>query len=96
MTDPSSHHSGAERTDTIRVTVRCFSRIRDVLDSAEVTLELSPGATAGEVARRVVLMGNGRLDGLPFRIAVNQEFATEADALSDGDEVALIPPVQGG
>jgi len=80
----------------MRVTVRCFSRIRDVLGAAEVTMELSPAATAGEVARRVVEMGNGRLDGLPFRIAVNQEFATETDPLADGDEVALIPPVQGG
>lgn len=95
MTDATPHHP-VEPNDTIRVTIRCFSRIRDVLDAAEVTLDLPPGTAAGEAARQVIAMGAGRLDGLPFRIALNQEFAVETDLLADGDELALIPPVQGG
>lgn len=31
-----------------------------------------------------------------LRVAVNQEFRSGADAVADGDEVALIPPVAGG
>ena len=31
-----------------------------------------------------------------IRVAVNQRFATAADPVSPGDEVALFPPVTGG
>ena len=31
-----------------------------------------------------------------FKVAINQEFADDAQMLNEGDEVALIPPVSGG
>lgn len=31
-----------------------------------------------------------------MRIALNRDFVDEAAPLSEGDEIALIPPVQGG
>ena len=41
-------------------------------------------------------MAGGALDGIPFKIAVNRNYIAEAIILKDGDELALIPPVQGG
>jgi len=80
----------------VRIKVRCFSHLKDKLgrDSFELTLE--PPATVGHAAERIVAMAGEALTGLPFRVALNKEFAGDAEPLVDGDEIALIPPVQGG
>ncbi|GAB4312212.1 MAG: hypothetical protein Kow0059_02580 [Candidatus Sumerlaeia bacterium] len=41
-------------------------------------------------------MGGEALARVPLRAAVNQSFVNDGAVLDDGDEVALIPPVQGG
>ena len=41
-------------------------------------------------------MAGQKLDKIPFKIAVNQTYIIEPVILEDGDELALIPPVQGG
>ncbi len=53
--------------------------------------------TAGDVAKFVSTQQTS-LDKIcqRCRIAVNQEFVDSSHPLSDGDEVALIPPVSGG
>jgi molybdopterin synthase catalytic subunit len=72
-----------------RVTVRLFASLREragfsarELDAAAVA-DVWPALGLGEEP-----------DGLLF--AVNREYAPPAHELSDGDEVALIPPVSGG
>ena len=40
--------------------------------------------------------GAGELDGVTLRTAVNKHYISEPVPLEDGDEVAFIPPVQGG
>ncbi len=80
----------------IRITVRCFSHVKDVLRREELTLDLPRGATAGDVVAQVRGMGGGLLVDLPVRVAVNKTIVAETAPLRHGDEVALIPPVQGG
>lgn len=55
-------------------------------------LELPDDARVGDALARI----NSLTDGLPVVMAVNQEYADPQDQLSEGDEVALIPPVSGG
>lgn len=79
---------------TIRV--RFFASLRERLRTAEATRHLSPGATVADlllVLQREFpgLSGSGRVS-----VAVNAEYVDSRHALSDGDEVALIPPVSGG
>jgi len=80
----------------LHVTVRCFSQVRHALGRDELPLELPAGATAAAARAAVVALAPGPLSGLPMRIAVNEAFVDDAHALADGDEVVLIPPVQGG
>jgi len=80
----------------ISIVVRCFSHVRDALGCGELALELPAGARAEDARRAIVARAPDRLERLPLRIAVNHAFVSADHALADGDELALIPPVQGG
>ena len=70
--------------------LKCFARYRALLGFTE--LELPLVSTLGE------LLADPRLAALPkdALLAVNQSFADRTTPLTDGDEVALMPPVSGG
>jgi molybdopterin synthase catalytic subunit len=69
--------------------------LKDWLGAEAATVELPEGAT---VARLLAQLGEGRSAELlrGIAVSVNAEFATSAQALSEGDEVGLLPPVSGG
>ena len=82
---------------SIRVRVRLFAIQRELAGTREVALELADGsdveaAWASLVARHPVL-APGRAS---LRFARNGDYADPTTPLSDGDEVAMIPPVSGG
>jgi len=58
--------------------------------------ELPRGSSVADLLE--ILRGGSGFDWLPERVlvAVNQSYAESGTKLSDGDEVALIPPVAGG
>ena len=79
------------------ISVRYFAGHRDITGRAEEQVELEPGASVGGLWDLLVER-YPRLAGFSGRLlyAVNQEYATPATPLGDGDEVAFIPPVSGG
>ncbi len=88
------HHSSMNE---IRVRLLFFAHYRDLAGTAEGDVTLPAGATGADLVARLRRDG-GRLAALPPEpvLAVNQEYASLAHALADGDEVALLPPVAGG
>lgn len=83
-------------SDSLRVTVLYFSHVRHVLGRDSDTLDLAAGSTVADVERRLRERAAGELQGVTFRLAVNHAYVTADHPLADGDEVALISPVQGG
>ena len=82
---------------SIRIRVRLFAIQRELAGTREVQLELAEGADveaawAALVVRHPVLAA-GRAS---LRFARNGDYADPTTTLSDGDEVAMIPPVSGG
>lgn len=70
---------------------------RDWAGVAEEAIELHPGATLGDLQRNLAERHRGWSQrSNVLRYAVNNVFAPDTPALSDGDEVAVIPPVSGG
>ena len=80
----------------MKITVKCFSQVRYALEKDELSLKLGPGKTTKDVEDLVREHANKKLDGVLFRTAVNRIYIKEPRELKDGDEVAFIPPVQGG
>lgn len=76
----------------VQVTVRLFAGLRERAGEARRALELPEGATVADVWAPLEL--GDEPQGLLY--AVNKTYADGATPLSDGDEVALIPPVSGG
>jgi molybdopterin converting factor subunit 1 len=79
------------------VKVLFFASCRDIAGCREKDWEIPEGATVGDLKGRLgaAFGGLARLRH-SLAVAVNTEYADDSTALSDGDEVALIPPVSGG
>lgn len=73
-----------------------FATYRDMAGAESLDMELPSGATAGDLVDR--LRARQGLERLPTEpaLAVNEVYASLSTPLSDGDEVALLPPVAGG
>lgn len=80
----------------MRIRTLLFATYREMAGADELELELPAGATAADLVAR--LRSRAGLAGLPSEpaLAVNQVYAPLSTGLSDGDEVALLPPVAGG
>jgi len=81
----------------MQVTIRLFARLRQIAGASDLTRELPAGSTVETVWQALAAEYPGMA---PFRrsvsAAVNAEYARFTQALADGDEVALLPPVSGG
>jgi molybdopterin converting factor small subunit len=80
----------------MKITLKCFSHVKYALDRDEMTLDLAAGSTAADLESRVRELAPEALADVPLRVAVNRKFVAADHPLADGDEAALIPPVQGG
>jgi molybdopterin converting factor subunit 1 len=77
--------------------IRLFARARDLAGADTVQVELSPGATVGELRRRLAAQHPALSRLLQHCVfAVNDEFAEDTQSLPAHAEVALLPPVSGG
>lgn len=81
----------------MKVRALFFASYRDLLGTPELAVELPDGATVEDLVVALRARG-GSFAALPETpaVAVNREYAPRAVVLSQGDEVALIPPVAGG
>ena len=79
------------------VTVLLFAAHRDLAGTDRMVVSLPDRATVAALLAELRRRGGG-WDALPERaaVAVNRRYAHVGTVLTDGDEVALIPPVAGG
>ena len=80
----------------MQVRVLLFAQYRDAVGTGELALDLPAGATAFDAVAS--LRASRPTPLIPERpaVAVNMSYASLSDVLSEGDELALLPPVAGG
>ncbi len=81
----------------MRVKVRLFARLRDLAGTGELERDLPASATVQAVWDSLVVehptLGEY---ARAISVAVNAEYSRMGALLTDGDEVAFLPPVSGG
>ena len=81
----------------MRVTVRLFARLRDIARAGELTRDVPEPATIGVVWQDLVReYPEMARYGSSISTAVNAEYARMTTTVTEGDEVAFLPPVSGG
>jgi molybdopterin converting factor subunit 1 len=81
----------------MKVRVRCFAAVREIVGVGELVVDLPEGSTLMQLIHQ--LQGQfPRLQALTGALlfSVNREYASTDKKLAAGDEVAFIPPVSGG
>ena len=79
----------------VKVTVRCFASVRELL--GEDTLELEvPESLTLDGLKELLAERAPALLRLKLACAVNRQYAPPERSLAEGDEVAFIPPISGG
>lgn len=81
----------------MRIRLLLFALYRDLTGVGELDIEVRDGCSAA-AALRSLRQHDSRFSRIPERpvVAVNREYAELDVLLSDGDELALLPPVAGG
>ncbi len=81
----------------MRITIRLFARLREIVGAAEIARTVDPGATVGSLWQQLARehAGLGEYER-SISCAVNADYARMNRELADGDEVAFLPPVSGG
>ncbi|HTQ59380.1 MAG TPA: MoaD/ThiS family protein [Candidatus Solibacter sp.] len=84
-------------SQTARVKVLFFGRLKEVVGCAEGSVDVPDGAP---IEALFALVGASHPELAQFRASLvasrNQEFAPWSTPLHSGDEVAFLPPVSGG
>ena len=80
----------------IKIKLKCFSQVKYALGKSEITYELNEGTTIKQLEKMVRKKAKGKLDDVSMSVAINKQYISKDAEIKDGDEVAFIPPVQGG
>jgi MoaE-MoaD fusion protein len=81
----------------VRVKVLFFGQLKDIAGRSEDAAEIQPGATLESLFDHYAAQFPRMRDLRPsIVIARNQQFANPATPVTEGDEIAFLPPVSGG
>jgi molybdopterin converting factor small subunit len=87
----------AETDAEITVKILYFAHFGDLAGRSVDALRLPAGATIGSLASLLGQRDRRLADLIGYgRASINAEWATADSVLSDGDEVAFMPPMSGG
>ena len=81
----------------MRVTIRLFARLRDLVGTSELIREVATPATVASVWNTLIAEYPAARDyERTMSVAVNANYARLHSPVVEGDEVAFLPPVSGG
>jgi len=81
----------------IKITALLFGQAREAVGAGQLEIEVAPPATVA-VAFAALVARHPKLAPMERSLlfAINEEYAGREQALNDGDQLAVLPPVSGG
>jgi molybdopterin converting factor subunit 1 len=90
-------HRGLVAGGSVKVRVRLFAGLKELIGRQDITVDLPEGASVGDLREKLGGDVPRLASFLPSLVcAVNEEYRLPEYPLHDGDDVALIPPISGG
>jgi sulfur-carrier protein len=82
---------------TMKIKIKAFANVREAFGFDEKELTVSDGISVKEVVQQLKKSYRplNEFDG-SLLFAINEEYRPDNTALSDGDTLAIFPPVSGG
>ncbi len=81
----------------MNINVKLFARARELACAPEVKLSLPAGTTASGAIHALVSAAPALREISPYlRVAVNHRLVEPEHPITEGDEVAMLPPMSGG
>lgn len=79
------------------IDVLIFGMAKELVGSSQIPMKLDSDWTTPEEFKQILLAKYPRLhEASNFMIAVNKKYAQSDTKIKDNDEVAIIPPTNGG
>ena len=74
-----------------------FASLKDIVGSRELNLDVPAGSTISDLLTQLESQYPRFKEYRPVILtAINEEYVDKAAPISDGDEIAIFPPVSGG
>jgi molybdopterin converting factor small subunit len=81
----------------VEIRVRFFSQLRDLASTGETNLEIEEGATVAELLERLYSLKPAlKAADKTILVAAGVEFVDRHYVIREGEEISIMPPVQGG
>jgi MoaE-MoaD fusion protein len=87
----SEHHNHQMLID-----IQLFAYCKELIGKDKITLNLKNQTTVGELKRKIIELYPVLSQGIQFAIALNYEIVNQTTPVKQKDEVAILPPVNGG
>jgi MoaE-MoaD fusion protein len=85
------------RIKQMKVRVHFFAQLRDVARISELDLHVEPAATVGDLLAKIYELQPELLaHDKTILVGAGVDFVERDYALKEGEEIAIMPPVQGG
>ena len=81
----------------MKIQVQLYAQLRDLAEVSKIDLELRQGATVAELIGKIYeLKPVLRAHDKSVLVGAGVDFVGRDHVLNEGDEIAIMPPVQGG
>jgi len=81
----------------MRITVQFFSQLKEIVRAGEIPIDLAAGATVADLLAQLYLRYPGlEISDRNILIGAGLEFVERSHVIQPNDEIAIMPPIQGG